>query len=85
MAIYVVETTLTLKFKGLEADLLNEMVRLGLFNSKSEAIRAAILKYAVDMGLLRRGALWSRIERYPKRGVSTRKLEGDLNSIEVEA
>jgi len=81
----MVETTLTLKFKGLEADLLNEMVRLGLFNSKSEAIRAAILMYAVDIGLLRRRDLWSRIERYPKRGVSTKKLERDLSSIKVEA
>jgi len=48
------DTTLSLKFRGLEAELLEEMVKLGLFNSKSEAIRAAIMKYAVDSGLLSR-------------------------------
>ncbi len=80
----MVETTLTLKFKGLEAELLNEMVRLGLFNSKSEAIRAAIAKYAVDMGLLSRKELWDRVESHPKRKVSPEKLAEDLGSVEVE-
>ncbi len=41
------ETTLTLKFRGLEASILNQMVDLGLFNTKSEAIRAALVKYAI--------------------------------------
>ena len=79
----MVETTLTLKFRGLEADLLNEMVRLGLFNSKSEAIRAALVKYAVDIGLLSRRGLWSRVERHPRRGVSPEELAEDLSSIET--
>lgn len=80
---YMAETTLTLKFKGLEAELLNEMVRLGLFSSKSEAIRAAIVNYAIDVGLLSRRELWSRIEGYPKRNVSPEKLAEDLGHIEV--
>jgi Arc/MetJ-type ribon-helix-helix transcriptional regulator len=58
------ETTLTLKFRGLEAELLEEMVRLGLFNSKSEAIRAAIMKSAVDSGLLSRADLWNRVKAH---------------------
>lgn len=81
----MVETTLTLKFRGLEAELLDEMIRLGLFNSKSEAIRAAIAKYAVDMGLLGRRELWSRVERHSRRKVSPEKLGEDLDSIEAEA
>ena len=39
------ETALTLKFKGIEAHLLEEMIARGLFSSKSEAIRAALLHY----------------------------------------
>ena len=76
------DTTLTLKFRGLEAELLEEMIRLGLFNSKSEAIRAAIMKYAVDSGLLSREDLWSRIKAHKRRGVSPKKLEKELQRLE---
>jgi len=76
------DTTLTLKFKGLEAELLDEMVSLGLFNSKSEAIRAAIVKYATDSGLLSREDLWKRIKAHKKRGVSPKQLEKDLQRLE---
>jgi len=75
-------TTLTLKFRGLEAELLEEMVRLGLFNSKSEAIRAAIMKYAVDSGLLSREDLWKRIKTHERRGVSPGQLEKELQKLE---
>lgn len=75
-------TTLTLKFRGLEAELLEEMVRLGFFNSKSEAIRAAIMKYAVDSGLLGREDLWKRVIKHGRRKVSPDELERDLRSLE---
>jgi len=76
------DTTLTLKFRGLEAELLEEMVRLGLFNSKSEAIRAAIMKYAVDSGLLERKDLWNRVKSHKRREVSPDELKKDLKSLE---
>lgn len=76
------DTTLTLKFRGLEAELLEEMVRLGFFNSKSEAIRAAIMKYAVDSGLLGREDLWKRVAKHGRRKVSPDELERDLRSLE---
>ena len=76
------DTTLTLKFRGLEAELLEEMVKLGLFNSKSEAIRAAIMKYAVDSGLLSREDLWKRVKAYKRRKVSPDELKKDLQSFE---
>jgi len=75
-------TTLTLKFRGLEAELLEEMVRLGLFNSKSEAIRAAVMKYAVDSGLLSREDLWNRIRAHKRRGVGPEQLEKELRRLE---
>ena len=76
------DTTLTLKFRGLEAELLEEIVRLGLFNSKSEAIRAAIVKYAMDSGLLEREDLWNRVKAHKRRGVSPDDLEKDLKRLE---
>jgi Arc/MetJ-type ribon-helix-helix transcriptional regulator len=76
------DTTLTLRFRGLEAELLEEMVRLGFFSSKSEAIRAAVMKYAVDFGLLSRVDLWKRVGRHRRRGVSAEELERDLQHLE---
>jgi len=76
------ETTLTLKFRGLEAELLEEMVRLGLFNSKSEAVRRAIMKYAVDSGLVSREDLWNRVKAHERREVRPEELEKDLQSLE---
>ena len=75
------ESTLTLKFKGIEADLLNEMVDSGLFNTKSEAIRAAFVKYSMDLGLLDRRRMWGRIEKFKPRKVAPRQLAKDLSKI----
>lgn len=75
------ETTLTLKFRGTEANVLNEMVNSGLFNTKSEAIRAAIVNYSLTLGLLKRKDLWGKIQKFPKRKVSPRQLAKDLENI----
>ncbi len=77
-------TTLTLKFKGVEAFLLKQMVELGLFNTKSEAIRAALIKYAIDLNLLDRKAIWREIQAYKKRKVSPEQLAADIQSIRNE-
>lgn len=78
------ETTLTLKFRGVEAALLDEMISSGLFNTKSEAIRSAIVKYGLDLGLLKRKRLWSRIEKHSRRKVGAGQLMKDLELIENE-
>jgi Arc/MetJ-type ribon-helix-helix transcriptional regulator len=77
-----VETTLTLKFRGVEAALLDEMISTGLFNTKSEAIRSAIVKFGLDLGLLRRKRLWSQIEGHQHRKVSPARLKKNLELIE---
>lgn len=76
------ETTLTLKFKGTEANVLNEMVDSGLFNTKSEAIRAAIVNYSLTLGLLKRKDMWRRIDKFPRRKVSPKQLAKDLENLE---
>ncbi len=77
-------TTLTLKFKGVEASLLKQMVDLGLFNTKSEAIRAALIKYATDLNLLDRKTIWREIQAYKKRKVSPEQLAQDIQGIRDE-
>lgn len=79
------ETTLTLKFRGVEADVLNKMVESGLFNTKSEAIRSALVHYSLEMGLLGREQLWKQIQKFPKRKVSPAQLAKDLEALEDEA
>ncbi len=78
-------TTLTLKFKGMEAHLLKQMVDLGLFNSKSEAIRSALIKYAIDLNLLDKKTIWREIQAHKKRKISPEQLVVDIQSIRDEA
>lgn len=77
-------TTLTLKFKGVEASLLKQMVELGFFNTKSEAIRAALIKYAIDLNLLDRKTIWREIQNHKKRKVSPEQLALDIQGIRNE-
>lgn len=77
------KTTLTLKFRGLDAEILERMVASGLFNNKSEAVRASLVRYALELGFLRRQDLWERVGGRP-RGVSDEELALDLERLEDE-
>ena len=72
------EFSLTIKFRGAEAELLNHLVRSGLFETKSDAVRAAIVKYGADLGLLQAKDVWSAIKASPKRHVSLTQLRRDV-------
>ena len=45
--------TVTLKAKGLQNEILERMVSLGLVSTKKEAVEFALLKTAFDIGLLK--------------------------------
>ena len=81
----MVETALTLKFRGVEADVLNHMVESGLFNTKSEAVRSALVHYSLELGLLGRERLWKDLQKFPKRKVTPQQLAKDLEALENEA
>jgi Arc/MetJ-type ribon-helix-helix transcriptional regulator len=57
------------------------MVDLGLFNSKSEAIRSALINYAIDLNLLDKKTIWQEIQATKKRKVSPEQLAVDIQSI----
>tara|TARA_B100000315_G_scaffold226413_1_gene233332 strand:- start:121 stop:378 length:258 start_codon:yes stop_codon:yes gene_type:complete len=78
------ETSLTLKFKGMEAKVLDEMIKKGLFNTKSEAIRSALVHYSLELGLLGRAKLWKEIQEFPKRKITPEQLAQDLEKLEDE-
>ena len=58
------------------------MVKVGLFPSKDEAVRAAIIKYATDLGIFSPEMLWGRILRHKRRKVTPDQLKKDLEAIE---
>jgi len=76
------ESSLTIKFRGAEADLLDRLVRSGLFATKSEAVRAALVKYGADLGLLRAKDLWVAIRARPRRRVPAARLRKDVRNAE---
>ena len=76
------ESSLTIKFRGAEAKLLDRLVRSGLFATKSEAVRAALVKYGADLGLLRARDLWVAIDATPRGRVSETKLREQVRKAE---
>ncbi len=67
-----------------EEKILDYLVEAGLFASRDEAARAAILKYAMDMGVLSRQAIWQEMKKTEKRKVTPEQLAKDLEILEDE-
>lgn len=78
------KTGAAVKLKRVEEDALEKMVRAGLFPNKDEAARAAIIKYASDLGILSPEMLWNRMSKYKRRKVTPKQLMRDLEVIENE-
>lgn len=73
-----------IKLEKAEDEALEKMVKTGLFSNKGEAARAAIVKYAYDLGILSPATLWSKITRHKRRRVTPQQLMKDLEAIEDE-
>ena len=73
-----------LHFGKAEEEALEQLVGMGLFMNHDEAARAAILKYAMDIGVLDRGGIWKKLEGIRKRRVTPAQLKKDLESLEDE-
>ncbi len=68
-----------------EEEALDNMVEVGLFISRDEDARAAILKYAMDMVVLSRQAIWQEMEKIKRRKVTPAQLAKDLETLEDES
>jgi hypothetical protein len=73
-----------IKLERAEEDALEKMVKAGLFPNKDEAARAAIIKYASDLGILSPGMLWDKITKHKRRKITPEQLIKDLEIIENE-
>lgn len=78
------KTDTAIKLEKAEEDALEKMVKVGLFRSKDEAARAAIIKYASDLGILSPEMLWNKIGKYKRRKVTPKQLMKELRMIENE-
>jgi len=78
------KTNSAIKLDKVEEGALEKMVQIGLFPSKDEAARAAIIKYASDLGIISPEMLWNRIDKYKRRKVTPKQLMKDLEVIENE-
>lgn len=78
------KASVAIKLEKTEEDALEKMVKVGLFPSKDEAARAAIIKYASDLGIFSPEMLWNRIGKYKRRKVTPKQLMRDLEEIENE-
>jgi hypothetical protein len=74
-----------IKLERAEDEILEKLVKLGLFTNKDEAARAAIVKYASDLGILSPATIWGKIVKYKRRKVTPEQLIKDLEAIENEA
>lgn len=68
----------------MEEQAIDRMIKAGLFASKEEAVRTAVIKYAVDIGLLTPQHLWNQILKHETRRVAPEQLQKDLEMIENE-
>lgn len=55
--------TLTVEFRGILDDVLNELVRQGYAKTKAEALRMALLHYGEEYGLVKK-RLHAKAEEY---------------------
>ena len=74
-----------IKLKKNEEDVLDRIVKTGLFTNKEDAARAAIVKYASDLGILRPSTMWDKIAKHKKRKVTPEQLKKALETLEDEA
>jgi hypothetical protein len=85
----MVEEKLLIRLSGAAAEVLNELVRRGYFATKSEAIRAGILRLGENFGLFKPSMYYWRelgeeIKRTGRKMTHEEILEA-LNRLEREA
>lgn len=75
---------LKLHFEKAEEEALEHLVKMGLFPNRDEAARAAIIKYATDMGVLSRQTIWQEMGKVKRRKITPGQLTKDLEILEDE-
>ncbi len=79
-------TTITLKAKGLQNEILERMVSLGLASTKKEAIEFALLKTAFDIGVLKSEEILKFVDKLTEqKRMSPKEVASEIESIKNES
>ena len=70
-------TTLTLRLRGLQAEIVERMVEAGLAETRSEAVRIALLQFGRSAGLVDEKALFKALQ-----SAASEKPIGDKEILE---
>ena len=71
-------TTVTVDFKGTQEKILKEMVDLGIVKTKAEALRLALMNFALTTGILSKEKILKEIH---ERAKSIHVSESDLHRM----
>ncbi len=78
--------TVTLKTKGLQNEILERMVSLGLASTKKEAIEFALLKTAFDIGLLKSEEIIKFVDKLTdKKRMSPEEVAAEIKRAKNES
>jgi len=79
-------TTVTLKAKGLQNEILERMVSLGLASTKKEAVEFALLKTAFDIGLLKSEEILKCVDKLiEQKRLSPEEVAAEIESVKNES
>ncbi len=75
-------STLTLKLHGIQEMIINTMVENGIAETKSEAVRMAVLKFGLDLGVLRSENALHGLQRiFSKDGLSEEDIVQGISEV----
>ena len=78
--------TVTLKAKGLQNEILERMVSLGLASTKKEAVEFALLKTAFDIGLLKSEEITRFVDKLTeKKRMSPEEVAAEIKRVKNES
>ncbi len=79
-------SSVTVKFRGVPEEILDKMVEYGIAETKSEAIRVAILNFGIEIGLLsEQGLIKSLREQLAEGKISQEKVTEDIERAKIES
>ncbi|MDI6885793.1 MAG: hypothetical protein QMD22_05500 [archaeon] len=79
-------SSVTVKFRGILEEILDKMVEYGIAETKSEAIRVAILNFGIEMGLLgEQGLINSLREQLAEGKISQEKVAEEIERVKIES
>jgi formiminotetrahydrofolate cyclodeaminase len=79
-------SAVTVKFRGIPEEILDKMLEYGIAETKSEAIRVAILNFGIEMGLLsEEGLIKSLREQLAEDKIQREKVAEEIERAKIES